>query len=34
VWAAFEEIVITLLLSKPESDIRSIWDVIKVTRYT
>ncbi len=31
-WAAIEEIVITLLLSKPESDIRSLWEVIKVTR--
>lgn len=32
-WAAFEEIVITLLLSKPESDIRSLWDVISAARY-
>ncbi len=31
-WAALEEIVITILLPKPESDVRSIWDVIKVAR--
>jgi CDP-diacylglycerol--glycerol-3-phosphate 3-phosphatidyltransferase len=31
-WAAFEEIVITLLLPKPESDIRSIWYVIKAAK--
>ncbi len=30
--AALEEIVITLLLSNPESDVRSIWNVIKGTR--
>ncbi|MGZ5051541.1 MAG: CDP-alcohol phosphatidyltransferase family protein [Methylobacter sp.] len=27
--AAFEEIAITLLLKKPESNLRSVWDVIK-----
>ncbi|MDD1622744.1 MAG: CDP-alcohol phosphatidyltransferase family protein [Methylococcaceae bacterium] len=30
--AALEEIVITLLLTKPESDVRSLWTVIKGTR--
>lgn len=29
--AAFEEIAITLLLSKPESNLRSVWDVLKRT---
>lgn len=27
--AAIEEIIITLLLSKPESNLRSVWDVLK-----
>lgn len=30
--AALEEVVITLLLTKPESDVRSLWSVIKGTR--
>ena len=28
--AAFEEIAITLLLSEPESNVRSFWDVLKI----
>jgi len=27
--AAIEEIIITLLLHKPESNLRSVWDVLK-----
>jgi len=31
--AAFEEIVITFVLPKPESDVRSIWDLIKRAKH-
>ena len=29
--AAIEEIALTLLLSEPESNVRSLWDVLKRT---
>jgi len=32
IWAACEEIAITLLLPQPEPDVRSIWKVIKVVK--